>query len=85
MFRCIDIERSKTYNFDFASEKEFSDVNRPAGPIDFWGKKSQISSKLVQNFPKRASRFNKGSKLIEKNKKVPQKVSKKVQKLQKWS
>ena len=51
MFRCIDFERSKTYNFDFASEKEFSDVNRPAGPIDFWGKKSQITSKLVQNFP----------------------------------
>jgi hypothetical protein len=37
--------------------------------IDFWGKKGQISPELVQNFPKRASRFNKGSKSIEKKQK----------------
>jgi hypothetical protein len=56
--------------------------------IGFWDKKYQIITKLVKNFLKRTSRFNKGSKLIEKktkNKKEPQKRPKKVQKLLEWS
>jgi len=54
--------------FIFSFDLFFSDVNRPAASladfglqdlfwafsIDFWGKKSQISPKLVQNLTKRA-------------------------------